>query len=337
MNSRKETLGRGARMGVLYSFMVLAAPAANECGPTTEPPPCEETNTCPAFDDERYGGHQQQELDIYLPTNGNTNARIILFVHAGLFHDMPDPDVAKRFPPQAIMAQRANGWGIVTLTYRSPPEYVAPTQIQDIKRAIMWLRTKKAANDPRLAGLDPSHIVIAGSSGGSLLSAMVGLTQTNYQPTDLSEGIAGKSSAVQGMIIWQGPDLSAIAAANQVNPTIACHGNVYLNCKVGGVASAAPPACPFTSPSATCSEAELSPGSPHKFVGPEDPPIYLAYGSSDDFIGPASALRIAQHYPADKLWVDYVSNGEHTFEYTGINEVRLGCFLRGLAPTAPCP
>ncbi|HEY6555738.1 MAG TPA: alpha/beta hydrolase [Polyangiaceae bacterium] len=316
--------------------MVLAAPAAENC----EPPTCESTNTCPTSSDVKYGAHLQQELDVYVRTGGGTGrAPVILFVHPGLVEAGENPTSADRAIPDALRAQRAKGWAIVSVSYRSPPTFVAPDPVRDIKRAIMYLRANP--NKTEFSTLNASHIVIAGVSGGSLLSGMTGVTQgvAEYNPTDLS-GVAGQSSAVKGMIIFQAPDLAIVANSQVVPDPVACHGNPYLNCKINGV-TATGAGCKQPTNTGTCTAAQLKRGSPHQFVTTDDPPVYLAYGTADGLAPPSSGDGLALQYISkgigQKVWYDLIENGPHSAQYTGVNLAAMECFLREtINPADPC-
>jgi acetyl esterase/lipase len=232
------------------------------------------------------------------------------------------------------MDQRDSNWAIVSVSYRSPPVHGAPDPIRDIKRAILWLRTNAAPDR-----VNAQHIVIAGSSGGAHLAAMVGLTdqeedKETFHPRELS-GVGNHGTNVQGMIVWQGPDLKLLANNHLINASVACHGNQYLNCLLDGVPTPpyAPPffACNEPLSSATCNPDQLKLAAPIDYVTSRDAPIYLAYGKHDTLVTKLTGEELRAKYRdvglGQKVWFDEVDNASHCFEYHGINRPSLECFL----------
>jgi acetyl esterase/lipase len=65
----------------------------------------------------------------------------------------------------------ANGWVGVNVAYRLSPWVALPAQVQDVKRAIVWVR--EHADE---LGMDPSFIALTGGSAGGHLVALAALT-----------------------------------------------------------------------------------------------------------------------------------------------------------------
>ena len=62
----------------------------------------------------------------------------------------------------------ASGWAVLSVDYRLAPEHPYPAAVDDMARALTWLRGPGAARH----GLDPSRIAVAGDSSGGHLAAV---------------------------------------------------------------------------------------------------------------------------------------------------------------------
>ncbi|WP_446213528.1 alpha/beta hydrolase [Micromonospora sp. IBSANI012] len=62
----------------------------------------------------------------------------------------------------------ASGWAVLSVDYRLAPEYPYPAAVDDMARALTWLRGPGAARH----GLDPGRIAVAGDSAGGHLAAV---------------------------------------------------------------------------------------------------------------------------------------------------------------------
>lgn len=137
--------------------------------------------------DQRYGPHQRQVLDVYLPTPaaaGEARPTLVCF-HGGGF-------------VRGDKRQRENfGWffashGVLTLlpNYRLAPESRWPSGPQDVVAVWRWLR----ANAERF-GTDPTRAVLLGESAGAAHVAAACLLRCQ-QPADWKIG---------GAILLSGP------------------------------------------------------------------------------------------------------------------------------------
>jgi acetyl esterase len=77
----------------------------------------------------------------------------------------------------------ASGWAVLAVDYRLAPERPYPAAVDDMARALAWLRGPKAASH----GIDPGRIAVAGDSVGGHLA-----TVTARRARDAGTGLAGQ-------------------------------------------------------------------------------------------------------------------------------------------------
>ncbi len=122
-----------------------------------------------------YGPHPSHLVDLYLPPATDGPAPVLLQIHGGSWMRGRRDRHAR--PLMHHMAQR--GWICAAIDYRLSPEATFPDHLEDVKRAIWWLRH----NAPDY-GADPTFIAATGGSAGGHLAALAALTagQPRYQP-----------------------------------------------------------------------------------------------------------------------------------------------------------
>lgn len=100
--------------------------------------------------------------DVYRP-EGTGPFPSVLLIHGGAWKRGDRAQVEG-------LAQRiaARGYLVVNTTYRLVPEFVWPTQLQDVQQALRWMRSEGVAY-----GIDPTRIGTFGYSAGGHLAALV--------------------------------------------------------------------------------------------------------------------------------------------------------------------
>lgn len=138
-------------------------------------------------------------LDVYTsdvtPSRG---APVLLQVHGGAW--VLGAKEQQGIPLMQHLA--AKGWVCVAINYRLAPRDPWPAQIEDVKRAIAWIK-----DNIEQYGGDPSYVAITGGSAGGHLCALAALTpnQPEYQP-----GFEDADTSVQaavphyGVYDWSG-------------------------------------------------------------------------------------------------------------------------------------
>jgi acetyl esterase/lipase len=194
-------------------------------------------------------------LDVYPPDGGAKALGLIIWVHGGAWR------AGSRAAPD-LAALTARGWALASVDYRLSGVARFPAQIFDIKAAVRFLRAHAAEY-----GLPSAPFVIAGSSAGGHLAALVGLS--NGEPE--LEGSVGSelkvSSAVQAVVsLYGASNLTSILA--QSSPHGLSVRVPALELLLGGQPDALPDLARLASPVF--------------HVDASDPPLLLLHGDQDD-------------------------------------------------------
>ncbi len=136
-------------------------------------------------------GETRLALDLYQPASAR--GPLIVWVHGGAWRS----GSRSSMPLTRIVEA---GYPVASVDYRLSPVAPFPAQVHDIKAAIRYIR----AHQDELS-VNSEQIVIAGSSAGGHLAALVGVTSGHPE----LEGTVGdhldQSSDVQGIIDFYGP------------------------------------------------------------------------------------------------------------------------------------
>jgi acetyl esterase/lipase len=177
-----------------------AGPQQNQPPAPSNPPPAvypEKTNEVSIQQDVEYGspGGQKLLLDIYQPTESSAKPRpAIILIHGGGWSSFD----------KGTMRSMGNllgrsGFVAVSVDYRlfNGNENHWPTQLDDVQRAVRWLRANAAKYN-----IDASHLGAFGHSAGAQLAALLGMedTRDNADPD-----LAKYSSRVQAVVDVSGP------------------------------------------------------------------------------------------------------------------------------------
>ncbi len=180
------------------SIIALAQPQGFEMPPMTPPD----------FADVNYAGDDLEghRLDIYLPKDGKERHPLIVVIYGSAWF-------SNNFKRAAYMSLGKPltdaGYAVACINHRASGEAKYPSQINDVKGAIRYLR----ANAEKY-GLDTSFVGITGFSSGGHLSAMAGVTNGMKDRTsgditiDIEGNVGGnldQSSSVDAVVDWFGP------------------------------------------------------------------------------------------------------------------------------------
>jgi acetyl esterase/lipase len=206
-------------------------------------------------------------LDLYAPAS--QHGPLIVWVHGGAWRS----GSKKEMPLGELVAA---GCPAASVEYRLSTVAKFPAQVHDIKAAIRFLRGRQ-----KELGIDASKIVVAGSSAGGHLAALVGVTNGNSE----LEGTIGdhlqESSAVQGIIsFFGGSNLTTILA--QSTPHGLSVRVPALELLLGGLPEAKPELARLASPVF--------------HVDAHDPPLLLVHGDQDAQMPVNQALELEGAY-----------------------------------------
>jgi acetyl esterase/lipase len=217
------------------------------------------------------------KLDLYLPDK--TRPPLIVYVHGGGWGSGSKADMP-------LVALVREGFAVAGVDYRLSKQAPFPAQAHDLKAAIRFLR----AEQQRL-GIDARQIVIAGSSAGGHLAAIVGVTNGNKE----LEGTVGEhldaSSDVQGIVSFFGAsDLTTILGQSTERGLKMRAPALQL--LLGGTPTEKPELAKLASPVA--------------HIDAHDPPLLLIHGDADPQMPPEQSKELAAAYERAKLPVKLV-------------------------------
>ncbi|WP_197454242.1 alpha/beta hydrolase [Stieleria varia] len=226
-------------------------------------------------------------MDLYAPSGATTKPPpTIIWVHGGAWRAGSKSDVP-------VLQWLKRGFAIASVDYRLSTEAKFPAQVHDIKAAIRYLRGRASQ-----LNLDPDRFVIAGSSAGGHLAALVGVTNG----VDELEGSVGEhlseSSDVQAIVSFYGASnlQSILSQSTQHGLSVRVPA---LQLLLGGQPDEVPELAKLASPIA--------------HVDSFDPPLWLIHGDADPQMPPRQSKELETAYnKADRpVKLDVVAGGKH--------------------------
>ncbi len=114
-------------------------------------------------------------LDIYHLETKPEGAPVLVYVHGGAW--ILGSRREQGLP--LIHRMALDGWVVVAVDYRLSPRATFPDHLEDLKRAMHWIREHITGY-----GGDPDFVAVAGNSAGGHLAALLALTPNDprYQP-----------------------------------------------------------------------------------------------------------------------------------------------------------
>lgn len=223
-------------------------------------------------------------LDLYLPDE--SHPPLIMWVHGGGWQEL-------NRQWNLIMPQLENGYAIASVDYRYSDEGAFPTQMYDLKDALLYL--KKHADE---YGYDGSKIIVSGDSAGGHLAVMVGVSAGNkdWEQED-------QDYRVQAVVDFCG--------AVRIPGGTGCGENNVIR-KLLGV--------PLDGKTAKIRAVNASPVS---FIDGSEPPFLLLHGSEDPVVSPddARALRNALEAAGVPVHMYFVPGGHHGLAGDLVNRI----------------
>ena len=132
-------------------------------------------------------------LDLARPKTGTGPFPAILCIHGGGWRAGDKKEFLG-----AVFSLAQQGYVAATVNYRLVPDNHFPSQIQDVKTAVRYLRSRA-----RELHIDPDRIGVFGGSAGGHLALLLGTTDAHdFPPVGEYPGL---SSAVQAVVSLAGP------------------------------------------------------------------------------------------------------------------------------------
>ena len=116
----------------------------------------------PCWRDVSYGSGPDETLDLF-PIAGKPRAPLLVFIHGGYWRALNSQDSV--FMAQQLTAQ---GVAVAAINYTLAPKAKLSHIVGQCQRALTWL-----LNDATPLGISPDRAVLAGSSAGAHLAAML--------------------------------------------------------------------------------------------------------------------------------------------------------------------
>ena len=196
--------------------------------------------------DVSYGPDERNRMDLYLPEKGPGPRALIVCIHGG---GWAGGDKARYQWLGEALAQK--GFAAASVTYRFAPKFRSPAPMEDVQRAVRFLRKNAATYD-----LDPKRFGAIGGSAGGHLAAWLALAD----PLDNSDAELKEFSS-------------------RVQCVVDCYGPVDLE---GMMKSASGPIVEnFIGKPLSGNEEAYRKASPHFQVRKDPPPFLIVHGTED--------------------------------------------------------
>ena len=191
-------------------------------------------------------------LNLHMP-KGVKNPPLVMFIHGGSWMNGDRSRCRLDWVAQ-------HGYAVASIEYRLSSEALFPAQIHDCKGALRWLRAHQAEY-----GYDASKVVVAGTSAGGHLAALMGTSGDVAELEGDTAGHGDQSSRVQGVIDDYGPSDFVKRSENQPSKTDDPEGGVYR--LIGGPVKK------------NLEAARVA--SPVTHLSTDDPPFLILHGDAD--------------------------------------------------------
>lgn len=212
-------------------------------------------------------------INIAFPQTSSAKPRpVLMLIHGGGFLSGDKSSNNSR-----IQKMTRLGYVSASAMYRFAPEHRFPAQLEDIKLAIRFIKAHATEYN-----IDPDRIILSGSSAGSYLAVMAGVT--------------GNSDAFSNHGLYTEYSSSVQAVAAQSAP--------IADFSIPKYASR-PSLTRLLDPDAADRQTFLKAMSPVTYLDSEDPPFFLSHGDSD----PVVPVDMSREFVEELVKID------HSFEY----------------------
>jgi acetyl esterase/lipase len=259
-------------------------------------------------------GFRALELTLYQPASRTAWLPIVLVLHGDGWLSNPARPIAGT-PPQpeqsaagmaATLLQLARrGYVVAEVGYRLSAEARFPAQIQDVKRAVRFLRAHAAD-----IGGDPQHVMVWGASAGGYLAVLLGAS-CGVAPLEPPVADSALSDCVDGVVDWYGPvvfsRLDAELASNQRLPApLGGAAHAAASSAESQLLGCALPACPADL---------LTRANPISYLSSKSPPFLIMHGMGDTEVPYQQSVDLADALKSAgvRATLTLVPNAGHRF------------------------
>ena len=239
----------------------------------------------PTHADVRYGEHERNVLDLYLPQPGPESdtpgkpAPLVLYIHGGGFQGGDK----RTLNPNEARAYLAQGWAVAAINYRLTNTAPAPAAYLDCARALQFLR-----HNAKKWNLDPTLVASTGGSAGAGTSLWIAFHDDLADP-DSDDPISRESTRLTCVVVSNGQSSYDPRFAEQIGlprPNFERH-SFFL---------------PFyaitpdqiDTPAAHRRYEEMA---PITYLTKDDPPALLHYSFANEDVTNESNLGLVVHHP----------------------------------------
>ncbi len=245
-----------------------------------------------------YVGYRPLQLDLYLHADRDrTKPRpLVIWVHGGGW-SRGDARQSGAFTdwPGVLAMLAARGYVVASVDYRLSAEAKFPAQVQDVKAAIRFLRSKA-----KVYGVDPARVYLWGGSAGGHLAGLATVTcgVTAFDPPASTGRLPGsqakaarplpQSDCAQGAALWYGVFDFGLGGADPGTALSAKTLTALLGCDPAACRDIAAAASPIT------------------YVAHDTPPLLLIHGTADEEVSFRQSETMAARLRAAGAPVEFV-------------------------------
>ena len=193
-----------------------------------------------------------------------------------------------------------NGFTVFVVRHGTGPRFQVPEMVEDIRRSVRFIRLHAADYN-----IDPDHLGITSGSSGGHLALMVGMTGDDGDP-ESKDPVERVSCRTQAIVSWFPPtDLINWGKTDGYSIIQAVRPKLFEE-MFGTI---------------TDLQAQLKSVSPIYFTTPDDPPLLLIHGDSDQTVPLQQSEILKTKYEETGLPVKLIveTGGGHTY-WDGIEE-----------------
>jgi acetyl esterase len=223
---------------------------------------------------------QQLTMDYYAP-KGSGPHPIAILIHGGGYHGGDSKNGSEAYVADFLAPA---GYAVFSVNYRLAPKYPFPYMVEDVQRAVRYIRYNAAKWDG-----DPNKIALVGGSAGGFLSNMVGLLHAPGDPkaADPVDRVSAKAQAVVSLYAQSSFEFVPLNADvhRLLDPLIAAKGE----------------------------KEAIREASPITYVNKDDPPFLEVLGDQDEYIpfSEATNLQAALRKVGVRCDIIRVPGGKH--------------------------